>query len=571
MENFAKINKIEILSFLISDKTIIYNGELHDNTKICYKAKLRKHQQHIAFPKNEVLIKHKDGREADLLIFLAQYPLLKFKKHDFIPNYYKIFNVANNEQELFAFEGQLKKQTFTKIAQVNYHFTLSATSVNDPLFNRQWSIKNTGTALQGNGTIGADMNVDSAWQLTTGNSNLKIAILDSGVDTLHADLIDNILPGFDAFADEDNDTKGYPTLNFSSDGHGTACAGIAAASGNNNLGVVGVAYTSKIVPIRIFFYQDYGSGIGVQPSTNTDALVSGSAYAWRVANADIMSTSAGLSPVFIFFLDIATELIEDEIEAAFNEGRNGKGVPMFFSAGNDDENIVLWPASLGTTIAVGASTMCDERKNPLDCSTESWGSSYGTSLDIVAPGTLVASTDVSGTAGYSNNDYTFTFNGTSAACPNAAGVGALILSARPDLHARDVKAILNLSAKKVDGYDFDTLNINGTWNEEVGYGRVNAFAALMLTQGYQNTVSINKLTKVNFVNVFPNPSNGQVNLLNESSDNVSFSIFSVDGKLIKQDFIQANSSIQINLASSLYLVKFSNNKGDVQVLKVLVL
>src|SRR5690606_37562305 len=119
-----------------------------------------------------------------------------------------------------------------------------------------------------------------------------------------------------------------------------------------------------------------------------------------------------------------------------------------------------------------------------DCSSENWGSSYGTSLDFVAPGVGITTTDITGTLGYSNTNYTNTFNGTSAACPNAAGVGALVLSVNRFLNAEDIKAILSTSAKKVDNYLFDSNLTYGSWHNEVGHGRLDAFEAVKLAQIY---------------------------------------------------------------------------------------
>ncbi|MEX2590490.1 MAG: S8/S53 family peptidase, partial [Chitinophagales bacterium] len=455
---------------------------------------------------------------------------------------------------------------------------LSASSVNDPLFDRQWSIKNTGSAIQGNGTVGADMSVDSAWIISTGNSDIKIVILDSGVDTLHEDLIDNILPGYDAFADSTQDTKGYPTPNFRSDGHGTACAGIAAASGNNSTGVAGIAYSSKIVPVRIFYYQDFGSN-GIQPFTNSEALINGSAYAWREANGDIMSTSAGLPDVFIFALGINTAVMNAEIAEAYQQGRGGKGIPMFFSSGNFDrddftESTVIWPASLENTIAIGASTMCDERKDTIgDCSNEDWGSCFGDNLDLVAPGVLITSTDMTGSNGYTNNNYTLTFNGTSAACPNAAGVGALILSVNPNLGAQDVKAILSLSADKVAPYHYDSTLQHGAWNDEMGYGRINAFEALKLAQDYTPTVGIKDnaaIDKSKLLKIYPNPSSGVVFVENRNEEMLNVQVYNLEGKQIKSIRLAGNSKANIHLSNGFYLIGTVNKNGISQVKKIVV-
>jgi subtilisin family serine protease len=164
------------------------------------------------------------------------------------------------------------------IVSPNLMHTVSDCSVDDPRYNRQWNLKNDGSSLQGNGTVGADIDVEAAWAITTGSPNIKIAIIDSGVDTLHPELLGKLLPGFDAF---DAGTNGYPIPNFPSDGHGTACAGIAAATTNNNLGVAGVCQDCQVIPIRVFEYVDFGGATGVIPWSTTDVFINGLSWMWQ--------------------------------------------------------------------------------------------------------------------------------------------------------------------------------------------------------------------------------------------------------------------------------------------------
>lgn len=171
---------------------------------------------------------------------------------------------------------------------------------------------------------------------------------------------------------------------------------------------------------------------------------------------------------------------------------------MLFSSGNDANNFSIWPASLKETISVGASTMCDELKSPSDCSPEGWwGSNYGANLDVTAPGVKVLSTDMSGALGYNgfvDNDYSM-FNGTSAACPNAAGVMALILSVNPALSDYDARAILAITADKTGGYDYDVADEFGMRSTEMGYGRVNAYEAVFYASNFLNLNKPEESTK----------------------------------------------------------------------------
>lgn len=563
-KEYIKENGGETLAFTANNEYAIVkeNNAIISFSIFCYINTVRVKDNMFCFETNTIILKSQQKLSAEIV---ANYGL---QANKFIPNIYSIESNAKNAGELNSLLQNIKEQPWCAFVQANQIFTLKSTS-NDTYYNRQWAIENMGTAVQGSGLQGADMQVDSAWTITQGNPNIKIAILDSGVDTLHEDLTTNMLDGYDGFATDTTDTKGYPTPNFSNDGHGTACAGIAAAVADNNTGIAGIANQCKIIPVRIFYYRDYGGGIGVQATTSTNALLNGSAYAWRYANADVMSVSAGLLPLHIAFLSINTQLVTDEIEAAFYQGRNGFGVPMFFSSGNEDNNDVLWPAELPTTIAIGASSMCDERKNPNDCSTENWGASYGHTLDVVAPGVLIASTDMTSSNGYSLGNYTFNFNGTSAACPNAAGVGALILSVNDSLHARDVKALINITANRVGAYSYDSTTAHGTWNIEMGHGRINAFEAVKQAQTYQTTVNINAVNENTVaIKIFPNPSSGNVSFKNLGSKNITVEIYNLLGKHIETLAIDKNDIVHYYFAQNGYY--FIKNKMDNSTYKLLI-
>jgi subtilisin family serine protease len=336
----------------------------------------------------------------------------------------------------------------------------------DPMYATQWSIKNLGAATYPGGTAGADMNVSNAWGITTGSPNIKVAVIDEGVDLVHPDLVNNLLAGYDATG---AGSAGNATNN---DAHGTACAGIIAAQANNNIGMAGVAYNCKIIPVRIAY--DDGSGGWTTSNTWIGNAIT---WAWQTAGADVLSNSwGGGSP---------STTISNAFNDAVNLGRNGLGSPVLVAAGNGN-GAVGYPATLSDVIAVAAMSMCNERKNPNSCDGETWwGSDYGAELDVAAPGVKIVATDISGTAGYSSGDYTSTFNGTSSATPNAAGVMALILSANPALSQTQARSILETTCSKVGNYSYtNTAGHNsGTWNNEMGYGRINALAAVNLAIG----------------------------------------------------------------------------------------
>ncbi|MBK8557790.1 MAG: S8 family serine peptidase [Lewinellaceae bacterium] len=345
---------------------------------------------------------------------------------------------------------------------------------NDPAQIAQWSQDNDGRYWNGNawvyvGDDDADMDVEPAWNITTGSSSIKIAVIDEGVDLDHPDLIGNMLAGYDATG---LGSGGNPS---GDDAHGTACAGIIAAVANNSIGIAGNAYGCKIIPIRIAYTPAGQTNWYTTTSWQANAIN----WAWQTAGADILSNSwGGGSP---------SSLVSSAITNAVNNGRAGKGSPVLFSAGNDDQTPVSYPSFYSNVISVGASSMCDERKSPDSCDGETgWGSNYGTGLDIVAPGVKIATCDIAGTAGYNGGDYTYSFNGTSSACPNAAGAMALILSVNPNLTQTQARSLLELSCERTGDYLYETTSgqPNGPWNNEMGYGRVNALIACIAATGY---------------------------------------------------------------------------------------
>jgi subtilisin family serine protease len=369
----------------------------------------------------------------------------------------------------------LKASNLFKTVSPNLMHTVSDCSVNDPRYNRQWHLKNDGSSVQGNGTIGADMNVEAAWEITTGSSDINIVIADSGIDTLHPELEGKLLPGYDAMGDG---TNGYPTPNYDSDGHGTSCAGIAAANTNNDIGVAGVCQDCKVIPIRVFNYEDIlGS---VQPWSETAFFLN--CMGWQNENdVDVSSNSWGVPDALLGLFPGSDTLINAVIAEVVETARGGLGVPMLFSSGNDGitDIIPIWPARYEKTIAVGATSMCDEHKTPTSCDGESWwAGNWGTGLDVSAPGVRVATIDMLGSNGFHNTEYFNSFNGTSAACPNAAGVMALVLSHTPSLPEWLARKTLALTAEKVGDYDYSTWKEAGKWSYELGYGRVNAYEAV---------------------------------------------------------------------------------------------
>lgn len=487
------------------------------------------------------------------------------KPHHYLKNVWEL-ELSKDAMSPKMAKDMLLESGYFHFVSINTLHTLDA-HMSDPYLLYQWTLENTGTPIQYEGTVGADMEVTDAWDLTTGSETIKIAVLDSGIDTNHIDLASNLLPGFDATG---GDSKGYPNTVYSNDSHGTCSAGIISAVGNNEEGVAGVAFGCKLVPVKIFFYLDLGTG--PIPFTSSEAGTNGVIWAVNTAKADILSNSWGLRQTEIDLLEIDTTMSNLVIRQNHHAGREGKGVPMLFSSGNEYDDYSIWPASVDVTISVGASSMCDELKSPTDCSPEAWwGSNYGENLDVTAPGVKILSTDMSGSLGYNNfldDDYAM-FNGTSAACPNAAGVMALILSVDPELSAFDARGILSVTAEKVGGYDYDESKDYGLWSSEMGYGRVNAYEAVYYSSYFSG---IDK-EPATYSNIFY--SNKQTYLRLNEGQYTAVSIYDMSTRKIStfnsldsnETSIKLNSYVDIPGA---YVVRIQSSDGSVKSLKAIV-
>ncbi len=410
---------------------------------------------------NQVLLRLKSADQKSLLdqIIYDFQGVTTYTRNQFDELLFEI-KVHKNRNAL-ALANEIHEAEIFDYCEPDFLRIMKRLSTNDPSVNNQWSLQNDGNnTAQYGGIPGSDMNVFNAWNTTAGSASIKVAIIDEGVDLDHPDLIANLLPGFDATG------QGSAGDASGDDAHGTACAGIVAAVGNNNLGGAGVAYNCKIIPVRIA----YSSGSNW--ITNNSWITNAINWSWQTGNADVLSNSWGGGG--------ASSSINNAIDGAVNNGRNGLGAPVFFAAGNDNSS-VFYPATYEPTIAVVAMSMCNQRKNPTSCDNEYWwGSNYGISADIAAPGVKIFATDIAGASGYSNGDYVPNFNGTSSACPNAAGVMALILSNDNTLTAAEARYAMESTADKVGGYNYLTVNgqPNGTWSSELGYGKINAANAL---------------------------------------------------------------------------------------------
>jgi len=332
-------------------------------------------------------------------------------------------------------------------AEPNYLYHLYEIP-NDPYFEQQWALHQESDC---------DIDAPEAWDIETGNSNVTIAIIDSGIDYNHSDLAANIWhdpiygnPGYD-FVDintEEYIAAGY-TLCPDEDytipdanpmdvfGHGTHCAGIAGAVTNNGIGIVGVSWNCKIMPVRSGFKIIYLSR--VYGLLEFDDVALGIIYA-ADNGANVISMSFGGDD---------SNLVHDAINYAYSQG-----VVFVASAGNSNTNDPSYPAGYDNVIAVAATDSDDSKAS---------FSNYGSWVDVAAPGVNIIST-------LPGNNYGEK-SGTSMACPHVVGLAALILSKNQSFDQEEVRIIICDSADRLPP------------PEEKLEGRINAFNALLRGPG----------------------------------------------------------------------------------------
>jgi thermitase len=294
---------------------------------------------------------------------------------------------------------------------------------NDSLFSEQWYLP--------------QIEAPHAWDISKGETNVVVAVLDTGVDLDHEDLHARLLSSWDA-VDSDSIPEDVQ-------GHGTSTTGVACASTDNGLGVAGVDHQSRVLHVRcgdennefsssdVFQALEYCIGnprdiAGIPNNTNLADVIS-------------MSFAFGSSSSFLLW----------GTEDAYHVG-----AVLVASAGNDDGGVERWPAAYDHVIAVAATDPDDERVTPEEYG---WGSNYGDWVDVAAPGVNIKTT-------FLNNGYT-SFAGTSASCPMAAGVVGLMLSRNRDLSFEALRQVLIDTSDPVTGFP------------AIVGGRINAYQALL--------------------------------------------------------------------------------------------
>lgn len=325
--------------------------------------------------------------------------------------------------------GPEVRDDFTVMRAPGYPDVELANSPNDPMFSEQWSLDNQG---QRGGRAKADISALRAWNKTKGSSKVVVAVLDSGVDYTHPDLINNMwvrpadmAPYTDEQLGTANDRNGFNAIDITRDpmddnGHGTHCAGIIGAEGDNGEGIAGVNWEVEIMPLK--FMAANGSG------TTKDAI--------EAINYVIDRKRAGVQVRIISASWGSTQksrALEDAIRKAGEEG-----ILFVAAAGNSSANADRTPHypagyDLPNVISVAALNRNDDLAS---------FSNYGAkSVHLAAPGAEILSTWLGGA--FEEH------SGTSMATPEVAGVAALVLSVEPNLSVKGLRERLFKSVDKL--------------------------------------------------------------------------------------------------------------------------
>ncbi|MBK8723442.1 MAG: S8 family serine peptidase [Saprospiraceae bacterium] len=367
-------------------------------------------------------------------------------------NYYKIeYNSKINDLDI---QKELIEAT-NKFEKVEKEAIGSGTfSTNDPEFYNQWYLKNDGNFPLSPSKLGADINIENAWNITTGNESTIVAIIDSGCKLDSEEFEGRIWknPGEIDGNNIDDDNNGYiddmngwnfianNNILLDDNGHGTFNTGLIGANSNNNIGISGINWKCKLMILK---------GLN---SANTGNVTSWSQAIYYAVNngAQIINLSLGTYGT--------SSLLQNAIEYAIQNG-----VIVVASMGNLNNNYILYPAGYADVVAVGATNPNDYRAI--------WGtfsgSNFGNHISVTAPGENILSFD-------NNGNYVFR-SGTSTATAITTGTISLLKGYFTEKSNKEIKSILYNSANDTIGNPNE--DIIG-WDQYYGYGRINAFKSL---------------------------------------------------------------------------------------------
>ncbi|MGC5172136.1 S8 family serine peptidase, partial [Microbacterium sp. DT81.1] len=424
------------------DRDVVAASSGVEWTAPVYRAEVRGHEEMLAPLANSLIIPSAVAEDQSAKPVLEEYGLVRNDARSALLGPFDVYEISSENPAAYDIRDELSARLG---AEVRLEFVPLVTPVafqpDDPLFAQQWDMVQIGAG--GGGT--------TAWDVQQGSATITVAVLDEGVDLGHPDLVGAFLNNGINLGSMSG--TGAPTGN-----HGTPCAGIASAPLNNSTGTAGVGGGALILPLAFQNWTDVEVAAGIRHATGQGARVISMSFGWDLWDHAV-------------------------IDPAITEAHDAGLVMCVATHNHNTENGVTYPATNPLVMAIGASDQADNRKSPSSPDGEGWGSNWGPEVSVVAPGVLCPAPDRSGSDGYTGDDYTMTFNGTSAATPHVAGLAALILSRNPSLTNTEVRAIIETTAARVGTVPYAETpgHANGTWNAEMGHGRIDANAAILAT------------------------------------------------------------------------------------------
>ncbi|MFT3795028.1 S8 family serine peptidase [Flavobacterium sp.] len=423
---------------------------------------------------------------------------------------------------------------------------------NDPEYGNQWGLRNATN-------LSIDINACQAWTVSVG-TGIKVAVIDTGIKTNHADIDANIV--------STQNFSGNPTVPISL--HGTHVAGIVGAEKGNSLRIAGVAPNAGLMNI-----------IRPDDLTASPSLQLANCINWAWQNgADVINNSWGASGS-----SLSSPQLNDALAAALASGRAGKGCVVVFAAGNHGS--IDYPGNSNAKFLVvgaidkSANRMVIDAPNSDDLGNNRsnlavfMSSAIGPQLDVVGPGRAVLSLGISTDSNNPNN--TTTMSGTSMAAPHVAGVAALVLAANPCLTYQQVNYVIEYTAQKVGNFNYLPTSGRpyGIWNNEAGYGLVDAYAAILLgqqltcgfmyRQGDETGMDSKENTKADRIKVYPNPVQSIVNFEGDDLSKYSISIYDQNGNpVMAKDTLEDSINMgQQEKGMYIYIISGANDYRQV--------
>lgn len=418
---------------------------------------------------------------------------------------------------------------------------------NDLFHAQQWAMHNNGSFTMLPSTPGADINMQPAWAIEQGSSDLVVAIIDTGINPDHPDLVGRHWrnPGEMPGNGIDDDNNGYiddligwdfvnnTRLPIDDHGHGTAVTGVIGANGNNAIGIAGIDWNCKLMTLKAFNHTVFGL------------------YSWW-ASAFYYAADNGANVINIsgsgFEASIA---LQEAVNYALS-----RNVTVVASIGNQNAIFPRYPAAFPGVIAVGATNPNDSRCNPFHGNPNS-GSNFGPHISVTAPGNLIATLHLA-----SATEVIYA-SGTSFSAPMVTGLAALLLAQDGTRTPEQIKYIIESTADDQVGPPAED---TPGWDPYFGHGRINAFRALSFAP-----VSVEEeLGASAAFSIFPNPGAGQFTLSFPMPAS-RLEVFNATGQKVLDKPLAQVSEYNLFLADpGLYLVVSYYNGGGAFTRKLLV-